>query len=90
MTNKRPPNIIITKPRAHPDGERLAKVALQRATALICTVRDEGADSIGAFLDRLDTQDMYALTTVLAALVPDDHATDDLLSWLAPRLAVAS
>lgn len=77
-------------PRAHPRGAELARIARLRAASATCLVRDEGADGIGAFLDRLDRQDLYALVTVLAAMVPDDCPMDDLLAWVDPALSVVA
>lgn len=69
-------------PRAHPGGGMLVRSARDRAASLVCMVRDESADSVGAFLDRLDRQNLYALTVVLACMVPDDRSMDDLLDWI--------
>lgn len=44
--------------------------------------RTEGSDTVGEFLDRLTPDDHYALTTVLACMVPDDRTMTDLLSWV--------
>lgn len=84
------PGMPTTIPRAHPDGTRLANSARVRAANLICTVRDEGADSIGHILDKCDRQALYALCVVLAAMVPDDVPASELLAWLEPRLSVVA
>lgn len=68
-------------PRAT-QGDRAGYVAVMRAQSLVCLVRDEGADGIGAFLDELDTDALYGLAVALAALVPDDRPAAELLSWL--------
>lgn len=85
---KRPPNIIVPPPRPT-QGTRAAVCAIERAQTLACMVRDESADTIGAYLDGLTTDQMYALVTALAAMVPVACAADALLDWLEPTLAVA-
>lgn len=82
-----PAVIYVRPPREHPDGPALVKAALPRVLTLISTVREEGADSVAAILDRCDTQDLYALVTVLAAMVPDDRPAAELLAWVTvPRV----
>lgn len=65
----------------------VAYSALRRAIGLAVIVRDEGADSVAAVLDPLDTQELYATIAVLAALVPDDVSPNELLAWLADDAA---
>lgn len=60
----------------------LARNSINRATELVCLVRDEGADTIGTWLNRLDRQALYGLTVTLAAMVPDDATVDELLAWI--------
>lgn len=86
---KRPPNIIVPPPRAT-QGTRAAVAAIERAQNLACIVRDEGADTIGPYLDALNPNQMYALVTTLAAMVPVDATADDLLAWVEPKLAVVA
>lgn len=86
---KRPPNIIVPPPRPT-QGARAALAAIERAQNLACMVRDEGADGIGPYLDRLTPDQHYALTVTLAAMVPLDQTVEELLGWLAPRLAVVA
>lgn len=86
---KRPPNIIVPPPRAT-QGTQAACAAMERAQSLACLVRDESADSIGPWLDKLTPAQMYALVVTLAAMVPDDQPAADLLDWLEPTLAVVA
>lgn len=76
-------------PRLHPEGLALATQAIKRAPNLVCIVRDEGPDTIGAYLDRLNTQELYALIVCLAAMVPDNQSVNGLLSWLPATEEVA-
>lgn len=74
---------------AYPDvrpsqGGHAAAAAIRRAQSLACLVRDEDAASIGAYLDRLDGDQLYALVVTLAAMVPVDQPATDLLGWLEP------
>lgn len=70
---------------ARPTAGTLAAVrALDDAQALVCMVRDEGPDAIGRFLDGRKRDTLYALTTVLACMVPDDRTPEELLAWLVP------
>lgn len=64
---------------AHPYAVMAAK---KRAMTLTCMVRDESADTIGAYLDQLDRDALYALTVTLAAMVPDDVPMSVLLAWI--------
>lgn len=75
-------------PRVLENPQPIVAAALNRATSLVTVVRDEGPESIGAILDRCDTQGLYALATVLACMVPDDRPVRDLLSWLDDALPV--
>lgn len=84
-----PPRIIVPPPRPT-QGTKAAKAAIERAQNLACMIRDESADSIGAYLDALTTNQMYALVTTLAAMVPVDRSADELLDWLEPTLAVVA
>lgn len=68
-------------PRATQGGVA-ARSAIIRATALTCLVRDDGPDTIGAYLDDLNLDQLYALVVTLAAMVPDDQRVDDLLGWV--------
>lgn len=78
------------QPRAHPDGHRLVGPALERATALVTIVRDEGADGVARVLDNCDRDALSAIIVVLAAMVPDDVPRDRLLAWVTHPQAVAS
>ena len=71
------PTRVLDPQRAIP----LARISVKRATELVCLVRDEGPSATGAFLDRFNAQQMYALAVTLAAMVPDDRPVDDLLAW---------
>lgn len=97
----RPPRVADwPAPRVHPDPQPVVVTAMNRARALVCMVREEGSESIGELLDRCTPDDLYALCTVLACLVPDDRSIQSLLAWLdepretfretsGPRLRVA-
>lgn len=75
----------VTVPDPRPSqGGLAARSAIVRAQALACLVRDEGADTIGAYLDDLDADQLYALVVTLAAMVPVDQPAADLLGWLEP------
>lgn len=63
-------------------GDRAAATARRRAAHLSRLVREEGADGIGAYLDALDLEDLYAITVTLAAMVPTDRPASELLAWL--------
>lgn len=86
---RKPPQIIVPPPRAT-QGTRAAVVAIERAQALACMVRDESADTIGPYLDRLNIEQMYGLVVALAAMVPDDQPSAELLAWLDRPLAVVA
>lgn len=65
-------------------GGRAAAMAIRRAQALACLVRDEDATATGAYLDRLTGDQLYALVVTLAAMVPVDQPAAELLGWLEP------
>ena len=65
-------------------GSTAARSAMVRAHRLAGMVRDEGPDGIGAYLDELDRDQLYALTVTLAAMVPIDQPAAELLGWLEP------
>lgn len=67
-------------------GTRAGYIAMERAQAMACLVRDESADGIGAYLDRLDRNALYGLTVALAAMVPIDTTAEALMGWLEPTL----
>lgn len=70
-------------PRHRPaQGSRAGMAALTRAQHLAGMVRDCGPDAIGAYLDNLTSDELYALTVTLAALVPIDQTPAELLDWL--------
>lgn len=60
----------------------LAERMVATACQLACLVRDSGRDEIGKFLATLGAGERDALLVVLAAMVPDDTAPGDLLSWI--------
>lgn len=63
-------------------GSRAGMAALTRAQHFACLVRDESADTIGAYLDRLEADQLYGLVVALAALVPLDEPANALLAWM--------
>lgn len=63
-------------------NERLAERLLPKALELVCLVRDEGPDAIGAWLAKLNRAERRALPVILAAMVPDDQPIDELLGWI--------
>lgn len=87
----RPPKLADwPAPRVHADPQPVVAAAMNRARSLVCMVRDEGPESIGAVLDRCTGDDLYALVTVLACLVPDDRSIQSLLAWMDEAPAVVS
>lgn len=67
-------------------GTTAARIAMGRAQHLAGLVRECGPDRIGAYLDGLTLDQLYATITALAAMVPDDVPVSDLLGWLdAPK-----
>lgn len=76
---------IAAYPPARPaQGGAAAGNAIRRAQTFACLVRDEGPDGIGAYLDALTGDQLYALTVALAAMVPIDQPATELLGWLEP------
>jgi len=63
-------------------GPMAARSAVMRAQHLAGLVRDEGPDGIGAYLDALEPDQLYALVVALAAMVPLDTPVADLLAWV--------
>ena len=66
----------------HPDGDRLAEVAVGRAQRLACAIRDDGAWEVARITDDLSRDELVALAVVLAAMVPLDRSVADLLAWV--------
>lgn len=76
------------RPTQDPAAVRSARIRAQHLAGL---VRDEGPDGIGAYLDSLTLEQLYAVTVTLAAMVPLDTPVADLLGWLdAPRQETAA
>jgi hypothetical protein len=69
-------------PRATQGGQAAA-MAVPRAAALVCAVRDEGAESLAEVLDPLTRDQLYAVAVTLAAMVDPDQPVGDLLGWVA-------
>lgn len=63
-------------------GGQAAAMAVPRAAALVCAVRDEGAESLAEVLDPLTRDQLYAVAVTLAAMVDPDQPVDDLLGWV--------
>lgn len=84
MTTQGIPDLDAAPPPRPVQGSRAGMAAITRAQHLACLVRDEGADTIGAYLDDLTPDQLYALVTALAAMVPVDATAADLLAWVAP------
>lgn len=59
-------------------AERMIPVAADYA----CAMRDEDAQALGERLDAMDRQELYALVTVLGAMVGLDQPVGDLLAWV--------
>lgn len=76
--NMPPPSRALPKAKAN----YAAHIAVRRAGELAVMVRDESRETIAAFLDPLDRQNLYALVVALAAMVPDDVPQADLLAWV--------
>ena len=66
----------------HPDGDRLADEAVQRAQRLACAVRDDGAYEVARITDPLARDELVALCVALAAMVPVDQPVSRLLAWI--------
>ena len=61
----------------------LAEAMVDKATDLALLVRDEGRESVLAFLGALGSDEKDALLVVLAAMMPvDGMSRDDLLAWV--------
>ena len=71
--------VLTPRPTQGPDA---AAQAVRRGIRLAGMVRDTGADTLGAYLDKLDRGDLYALTVALAAMVDIDQRPADLLAWV--------
>ena len=79
----RPPDLSYHfQPTRPTQGTRAGTSALMRAQTLAGLVRDEGVDTIGAYLDELDRNDLYALAVTLACLTPVDVPVSELLDWM--------
>lgn len=73
----------LTLPPPRPEqGYTVVGPAMARAQKFVGLVRTEGTDAIGAYLDLLTTDQHYALTVTLAAMVPDDVPVSELLHWV--------
>ena len=70
-------------------GDTAARAARRRAQHLAGLVREEGPDGIGAYLDELDREQLYAVVVTLAAMVPLDTPVAELLAWLDAEERVA-
>jgi hypothetical protein len=68
----------------------LAERLIPKALDLVMRVRDEGRESIGAFLGSLSELERHALPVVLAAMVPPDRGVADLLDWLCQPAPIRS
>lgn len=83
-----PAGVVVDHPervKACQRGELAARMVTV-ACELACLVRDEDRDAVGEFLARLTPVplplEVRALLVVLAAMVPDDATTDQLLAWV--------
>lgn len=52
------------------------------AADLVVRVHEEGRESIGELLGRLNDEERWALPVVLAAMVPPDRPVSELLAWV--------
>jgi hypothetical protein len=76
---------LVTHPeaaRARARGD-LAEAMVDKATDLALLVRDEGRESVLAFLGDLSGGEKDALLVVLAAMMPvEDMSKGDMLAWI--------
>ncbi|SDH68108.1 hypothetical protein SAMN05421505_12058 [Sinosporangium album] len=63
------------------DRDALALHLVGVASMLACTVRDDGPDAAAQILTDLTSEERDALPVVLAAMIPVDVPTLDLLAW---------
>ena len=69
-------------PEARARGD-LAERMVGKATDLALLVRDEGRESVCAFLGKLGGEEKDALLVVLAGMLPvEDMSSADMLAWL--------
>jgi hypothetical protein len=69
-------------PEARARGD-LAERMVDKATDLALLVRDEGRESVCAFLGSLGSDEKDALLIVLAAMAPvEDQSAADMLAWV--------
>ena len=69
-------------PEARARGD-LAERMVGKATDLALLVRDEGRESVCAFLGSLGSEEKDALLVVLAGMLPvEDMSSADMLAWL--------
>jgi hypothetical protein len=61
---------------------RLAEKMIPVAADFACALRDEDAAMLGQRLDPMTRQDLYALVTVLGAMVDVEQPVGDLLAWV--------
>ena len=61
---------------------RLAERMIPLAADYACAMRDEDAGALGERLDPLGRQELYALITVLGAMVDIGQPVGDLLDWV--------
>lgn len=61
---------------------RLAEKMIPLAADYACAMRDEDAEGLARRLESMSRQDLYALVTVLGAMVDVDQPVGDLLDWV--------
>lgn len=66
-----------------PTHDHLTQQAVPLAAQLVCAVRDDVTEThrLLLSLDGATRAEVHALLVVLAAMVPDDRTTADLLAW---------
>lgn len=70
--------------------DRRADRLLERGLELVTRVRDDDPQATGRWLDAMPADDVRDMAILVAALVPEDRPTSELLAWWNPhRQAVA-
>lgn len=64
------------------DGHQLAARAVERAVRVVAGIRDEGPYTVAEVTDTLQRQELVALVTALAAMVPADVDPGQALAWI--------
>jgi hypothetical protein len=66
------------------EQEARAEIAVRRAPAIICAVRDLDADDIAGMLLPMPVDELHALIVVLAAAIDPETRLREQLAWISP------